>query len=715
MAASRQRAEKEKEPRAYRLEIPLDASGVDEFSPDQPLKVAARLPDGSFQEQEVRLDKGGRGTAAFQFDQAPERLHVLVGPADASAEELSHLQTLSIDITRRQWQDRRELVLKPLIISSYYWHWWRIWCRTFVIRGKVVCPDGTPVVGATVCAYDIDWWFFFSSKQQVGCTTTAADGTFTITFRWCCGWWPWWWWRFRTWELDPGLVAQVQPALEKIPNFRLTSPLSNQPSLGIFNSLLGSRAGALSRTLRPEDVNILDALRPELLKQLPALPELERLRIWPWYPWWPWWDCTPDIVFKVSVDCQTPGMVVLDEGIGQTRWNISNPLSVTLVVDPNPCCRGDCPDDDCPGGECLIIDSVCGIQTNQIGGNLGAPAAPVGYALPGAVAPGTPQFNGDRPFSQTISVSKNPGPLVGWDYYEIEVDSGSGWGPLPGGAAQGFVRAWWDGTFHNETFPVITNFPGHEVYEFREHREVAIETLNPGLNFGVNAFWLSNNFSTLFVLDTTKFADGAHRFRAVGWQEAGGNLVNPQVIPVCNTQQDNELVLTFDNRVITPLGHPAGHNCGGVHTCTLEPDTHILSVTVNGNLVGECGTVSDTSGNLEVVFMVHDPDGHLAYYSLIATYGVNNHVDLLGLGVAPVPLAAGTFEGPTYGEALGQGATAPHWHGGTYRLTVPLNQAFPEPCCYQLELRAYKRTLPGCSGSFDHNNLSEFTLGVGVC
>jgi hypothetical protein len=79
------------------------------------------------------------------------------------------------------------------------------------------------------------------------------------------------------------------------------------------------------------------------------------------------------------------------------------------------------------------------------------------------------------------------------------------------------------------------------------------------------------------------------------------------------------------------------------------------------------------------------------------------------------PLIAGTQEGPTYAAALGQGAVRPHWYGGRYRLTIPdAATAFPDPCCYQLELRAYKRTIVNC-GSTDHRNLTEYSLGVGIC
>jgi hypothetical protein len=204
------------------------------------------------------------------------------------------------------------------------------------------------------------------------------------------------------------------------------------------------------------------------------------------------------------------------------------------------------------------------------------------------------------------------------------------------------------------------------------------------------------------------------------------------VIPVCTTERDNDLVLTFDNQVIDPVGHPADHNCGGIHVCTPEPDTAFLAVRIDGQLVEACDTVDAASGTLEIDFLVTDTDEHLATYSLIATYGVNLSVNLLNRpGATVTPLLAGTFTGHdpgnssgTYGVALGQGATAPHWAGGRFRLTLPAGLAFPEPCCYQLELRAWKRTVVGtssgnlvfsCEHGMAHANLSEYTLGVGVC
>jgi hypothetical protein len=64
--------------------------------------------------------------------------------------------------------------------------------------------------------------------------------------------------------------------------------------------------------------------------------------------------------------------------------------------------------------------------------------------------------------------------------------------------------------------------------------------------------------------------------------------------------------------------------------------------------------------------------------------------------------------------------------GGQYRLTLPMEESFPEPCCYQLELSAFKRTVVGaqsanvfgCNYGFHvgtNGNKTEYYIGVGVC
>jgi len=688
----------------YTLEVPLDASAVGDLQADeqQDLRVVAKDSSGATRSTVVNMGKERQASARLDFEGPPGALTVFVGPASATDEELLQSQTISVDIGKRRWADRTRLAIAPIVIAPYWWFWWLRWCREFVIRGRVVCPDGSPVPGATVCALDVDWWFLWSSTQQVGCATTDVNGAFEIRFRWCCGYWPWWWWKNRVWTLDDVLVERVGDVLAAKPDLQL-GRIGNRPSLEAFGGLLAERTGGPTATLEAADAPALAGLREDLLAKLPQSPELARLHVWPWWPWWPWWDCTPDIIFKVTQECEGGLVTIVDETVADTRWDVANPLSVTLVAN-DACCRPH----DGGGDECLVLDSVCGISLASVGGNPGAPAGlPDGYAV------------GDRPFAGTATITKNPGDLLGVDYVELEMfdAASSTWVPAPAGAELGFNRHYWEpgGTPQHiyPAFPVLS-MSGHRVWETREHHEAASgATWFP--DAGWTRVWMSSNYSLIAYIDTNMFGDGTYTFRVMGWQDGGGGtLTNPKVIPVCGEDDENRFVLTFDNRVITAVGHDPSHNCGaGVHTCTLEPDTHISEVRIGGVSIDPCD-IGKPEGEVEIFFEVSDPDGHLSHYSLIGTYGLNQEVDLLPLGTITA-LSAGTQEGPTYGQALAQGATSPHWSGGKYRLSIPdAATAFPKPCCYQLELRAYKRTIVSC-GSTDHRNLTEYSIGVGIC
>jgi hypothetical protein len=195
---------------------------------------------------------------------------------------------------------------------------------------------------------------------------------------------------------------------------------------------------------------------------------------------------------------------------------------------------------------------------------------------------------------------------------------------------------------------------------------------------------------------------------------------------LCDTEDENGLVLTIDNRVVGPAsGHPLDHVCGGlVHTCTREPDTNVVEVRVNGVKINACDIVDGRKGGpLSIDFYAHDPDGHLAVYTFIATYGVNLAVDLLALpgatltaGPASGAIPSAAQVGPHYGLARAQGAVPPVWAGGVIRLDIPdLKQAFPESCAYQLELRGYKRTVVDCNKGLDgHANLTEYSFTIQV-
>lgn len=188
-----------------RITIPFDASGIDDFDSKQPIKVLLSSGGKPLRSEVVSLDPKGQGKVSLDVEGEPRGLRVIVGPPDASDEELLGLQTIGVDVPLRRWQGKPEIALAPIRITAYYWFWWLRWCRTFVIRGRLLCPDGSPVPAATVCAYDVDAWWWWWTKQQVGCAVTDENGAFTIRFRWCCGWWPWYWWSRRRWLVEPSL------------------------------------------------------------------------------------------------------------------------------------------------------------------------------------------------------------------------------------------------------------------------------------------------------------------------------------------------------------------------------------------------------------------------------------------------------------------------------------------------------------------------------
>lgn len=745
---------------AYELEIPLDASEIDDIEPGQSVKVLVQHRDGTSQVATAELAEKGKGAATFQFEERPGSLQVIVGPEEASAEELLGLQTLRFALQARRWEEQEELELDPVQIPSYYWHWWLRWCRTFTVRGRITCPDGSPVPGAKVCAYDVDsfWWWF--STQQVGCATTDPTGAFEIKFRWCCGWWPWWWWQHRHWQLDPTLAERLRETIQQnleVPPRELVEP-TPKPDFSFFEDLLsetnvGERprrsgndlvalaggAQAERRSLEsgqaPFDPGALETARLQLKEQLSPVPELEEFRLWPWHPWHPWHDCSPDLIFRATQNCGDEEEIIVDETWWDARWNVSTTTNVTLVAS-EACCVDPTPQ---PEGNCINLTHACGRTLSTIGGNLGATATPAGYKNPGTMAK-----SGDRPWAGNIRIRGDFGTLAGADYYELEWsdDGGTTWNAMPAGTVAGFNRRYYGPQLpsgptdvHSVPFNVKL-IDGRNVIESRQHFEATHgagtwEVLSPG-----SRWWVDHK--NLLAVWRTKdnFPDGTYHLRIKSWQRTGEDeLSNPQILAQCGSdqEQDNNLVLTLDNRVVgSGSGHPPSrpdHPTGPdtVHLRTLEPDTDIIDVRIahpDGSVsdtIGTCGEVSISEGDdLLVDFMAHDPDGHLAYYTLVATFGENMVQDLLALATPspsplsspPVPAAAQV--GPTYGDARANGAVAPTWEGGAMRLRVPATEAFEITCCYQLELRAYKRTIVNCNGNFVHRNRSEYSFMVQV-
>jgi hypothetical protein len=730
MTAAKSAKDERKDGR-IRLGVPLDASGIEGFKPEKPVKVVVKDGKGRLYAQTVDLDEKGKGSANFQLPHERSAFRVYIGPGDASDEELTGLQTIDLTVSPSQWDEKNELTIAPVRIAPYYWFWWLRWCRTFTIRGVVLCPDGSPVPGATVCAFDVDSFWIWASKQLVGCDTTDASGAFEISFRWCCGWWPWWWWRHRSWQLEPALADRILPALGRDPMSRQMWHPTNQPSLDAFHELLAVDGISTSPLTEPVDPARLPGLRDQLLPRLPRIPELEQLRIWPWWPWYPWWDCTPDINFRVTQNCRGQQVTIIDESLAETRWNIPTNLNVTLAASDEACCTQ--PPDD-PEGDCLVIDSACGDLVANIGGNPpGAPgvaAATDGFRNPGVVATAA-----DRPYAGRVSISGRFGVGAAVDYYEFEWsnDDGVSWNSMPSAAAGDFQRMYFGsklGTADPPAWhPVDFKFnliDGHNVVESRRH----FEANNDPASWGTTRLWWSQTLDLLMNwLTATTFNDGRYRLRVKTWELSGTNLVNPRILLLCDTDDDNGIVLTLDNRLETSGPTDLhGHTCGTgtVHVCTDEPDTEILSVKIihpdnTETDVGACGNVQVTSSDkLQIDFVAHDPDGHLAYFILNSHYDDGILDNLLPLGtLSPSPVAVpwappASQVGNTYAAARSQGAIAPIWHGGALRLTInDATSAFPYTCCYLLELRAHKRTIVNCSDSFSgHHNHSEISFTI---
>jgi len=749
----------DKEKNKYRLEIPLDASGIEEFKPEKGVKVLLADRSGPIVSQIAKLDESGKGIAVFTFPERPVTLRLLMGPENVEDRELLGMQTLSMDIPTHRWREKYELILPPLVISPYYWHWWLIWCRTFTITGRVVCPDGNPVPGARVCVNDVDIFWWWSSVSQVACATTDATGSFKIKFRWCCGWWPRWWWAQRVWRLEPTLVDRILPELRRdprIPRIPLPDP---KPDLGIFHEILAedktapvppsvSRLPATLKGTSPKqreemtnfEVAALDHLGEKLRNRLPAIPAIDRLRLWPWWPWHPWWDCTPDIIFRVTQNCSGQEAVIVNETVWDTRWNIPTNLSVTLVANDQACCID--PSTTQPEGNCINLTHFCNVPLSDVGGNLGAPAVPEGYHNPGLHT-----IYGDQPYAGNVTIRGDFGTLAGADYYELQWydTTTSSWKAMPPGSVAGFSRRYFGPRLPSGPTDIwLVPFPvqsidGHEVIESRQHFEAnngagTWEVLGQGSHW-----WMHHKDLLVFWRTQGHFPDGTYQLRVKTWQLVGGHLSNPQILGQCGTSpaKENKLVITIDNR--DEGNGPTdsnGHSCGigTVHRCTSEPDTEILAVKIvhtdgSETNVEACGEVpiNDTD-KLRIDFVAHDPEGHLAYFTLNATYGESKVKNLLELGgtlspgpssVSWAPVAAQV--GPWYTHldlaksALDQGAVSPKWYGGVMRLEVKAKDAFPKSCCYQLELRAHKRTIVNCDGNlWGHTNYSEYSFMIVV-
>jgi hypothetical protein len=219
------------------------------------------------------------------------------------------------------------------------------------------------------------------------------------------------------------------------------------------------------------------------------------------------------------------------------------------------------------------------------------------------------------------------------------------------------------------------------------------------------------------------------------------NPGNPGILTVCGEEPltNNWWAITIDNQFPGDTD-PSGQPCG-LHICTDQPTAAILQVAIVNDsgttVISGCDNVCiNPTDSLQIDFAAYDPDGFLDVYNLELLYGFDQSVNLLcgacpatctptpcfttwslvASPIAPSWAPGATQMGPSYTDALAQGATSPVWNGGSMRLTVNASSAFPQTCAYLLQLNVYKRPIVNCDTVTDAQynvSFESFTIQVG--
>ena len=664
----------------------------------------------------------------------------------------------------------RERITLPL----HLFRRWLLLCRTYTITGRVVkrvwrwdgieqmfVPCDEPVPGATVQAYDVDCWWFWWRRDLVDTAITNPDGTFEMTFRWCClRWLPR---RKPKWILDPDLLHQVvtavRPQIGPIPPEALDSPTAFETFLGLTQPTeVANRPEQTmaigDKTTRPCGRGVTASsgavVRPDLIRlqtrpDLRAEDVLARLRpVLPHLPCWPFRakDCAPDIVLRVEQECAGEVRVVYDERPFQTRWNIPTHLNVTLLANDQACSIPVCSEP--PAGNCLKFSAVNCVDASLVGTSAGPPDLR-GYASPGS---------GDNPFAGDITIKGQFGAGSAVDYFLVEYAfAGGPFIPLPETNLQGFSRNYWappPGSLPGTpaVFNWVTFKPepvdGRIVYKTLRRAEQE-HPLPAGWLWG----YLWNDVHTLFRWNSVGLdGDGFYTLRLVGyrWDAATGKLVDAQVMHTCETQQaaEERVMVRIDNRLADDPVYRVNEErpCGGgtVHLCTYEPDCDFRRVVLvrrdaAGNPLGlpheidPCDIVElNDQDDIIIHFKASVPrnsrDGHLLAYNLHAQWGEDQLINLLASGTLaadPDPLV-----GPTYADTLAGAQLAhrtalaaadperdrPCWFGGNFKLTLK-GSVFTTSCAYTLSLRVWKRTIEGCTDPvYVHVNSCAYSFTI---
>jgi hypothetical protein len=685
----------------------------------------------------VAIETGGRiyseaisvadGSAEVRFEIAGAKsVNIAVGPESTAAADLFNKSTTKASISARALAGNTAYKAPAIVITEEAWRLWLFWCRTFTISGYVYGADGNPVPSASVSALNVDWFWWWSSTSQVGPTAiTDPTGYFSISFEWCCGWLPWYWWELRNWRLDPALVDKIAPVLALNPQLQVSAP-GVRPVLG-FSALnpqpLPPRALGARQAFNPQpdppgrvvatpvalDPGTLPALRTKLLSVLPVVPQFERVCLWPWCEWWPWLDCSPNIIFEVTQSCGGLSNVILQENVWQARRDIPTALSVNLYADAEACTIP--PTTGQPEGDCFLFTGAC-VQAQDIAVTCdstvaaapGAPSVLAGLANPGV---------SDRPFTGELFITGQFGTAARADYYQLTYRAlqpcpsspvTPAFVPVPAAALSAFQRTYFDATqpypnqwfnpsFAPTTMPVSGGGTA-TVYESRQFYEQNNPADWGNVMFGRS--W-TYNVDGIGMLETNGyFADGQYEFQIVGYtaNASGGlDLVGP--LAGCGEAAANGL--NDNNDFALYFANPGSAS-------ETNPDASItgLAFTVNGvsQPLPPCGILKVPAGatldDLTVSFTASDAEGFLDQYGLTLQWSTNPPVSLSGVLTA---VTSGALVGPTYADAVAQGAARPFWFGGQYQLTVAgsnLSALGLTSCAYELQLNVYKRNIVDC-------------------
>jgi hypothetical protein len=759
-----------------------------EFSKEiESLKIAAVRNGKILASTEIEISKladVSKVPVTLEFEyprETPPGVYIMIGPS-LSEKEFLGAEAKKIWVSPRKFKDAvADLTKERILIPLYLFRRWLILCRTYTISGKVVkrvwrwdsatntwvsCDE--PVPGAKVEAFDVDCWWCWWHKDLVGSAITNSDGTFEIKFRWCCLlWYPI---LRKRWIIDPDMLRHIarefKPQIGPIPPEAMKSPVDFERFLGDklqsdVGSIpqkdlmgIGTSPGAEKeiRVTRPIDLDEMNMKTADFslaeekytLGTYPIEDLISKIKpILPLCPCWPWpfkcRDCSPDIVFKVTQECEGAELIIRNEGVLQTRWNIPTSLNVTLFASADAC---SIPCEEPPIGDCLKFSWVNCVEVENIGTSAGPPDLR-GYAYPGT---------GDNPFAEILRIRGLFGSGSDVDYFKVQDSyNGGAFQDVPQDNLLGFTRSYWapppaspPGTPAKWNHVPFKAEPvdGKIVYKTL----IKAEEENP-LPVGWTWGYLWNDFSTLFRWDSKDMpeGDGLYTFRLVGyrWNDTTKKLVNEHVMETCDVQpgQEETVMIRIDNRLANdPLYQATGRPCGPgtIHLCTYEPDCDFRKIfhvrkDANGTilgikLIGPCDII-ELSDNDEVVihFNASVPkntkDGHLLGYHMHAHWGENKVFNILTNGT--LEKDPDELVGPTYGHTFvgPQGVyrgtlpatdpehDRPYWFGGDFKATVKGDKF--QTCAYTLKLRVWKRTIVDCQNPYYvHVNWCSYSFTI---